>query len=821
MAYNKSTRKKIAELQYSITSLLQTPIMTNISRLLRLPLCIQQKYLDALDKDKFEISHNTRTNCHFPIALETVASIAKTSSMESDDEFATRCACNISNLLNAYIIPVFLLRILTEPDEGLSGLSPRWSKVINVTCRLDHSHNESTGYTFDILKLIFHKKLSSDSECNEFFFVASEYIRQVVLSSERRVRSAAFYIQLPHEVVLNATSSLYSLSHAGLKSIAQSLQLLPIYRLILKNSTEDYGITRAPYNLGVVCALKSSLEEHKTATRPTLKQQCTSWIYVYGKKAELLPEDAFHIAPKNVKMDMLSLYEVDPNRMENTEISRYIFPIVCIEKEGLKYLEAIKPNLRAREIIIDSNSAKKNRYTIISLQPTSLTTAACTPETVAYYLQLLTASCQTLLGSNYRIMAYVNILQRMDTSGQDYKVFHILDIGTSPKECAEAALCDESKILIYDEARKNLNSSDCQPPAQQGCVQTLTSTLSCLLREASERHPSSGLTGMLEYLHMKSPDLGHFLKEHKMRLVLIIQEHKKRQHAVQEIQEEPNIARCVTETLSSESVGSSIATTSDAYQTPMSMHSTPTEDLSPSPVFAPAVASTPIASNKPVTVENTLNAASPHTHGVILPETTSKLTYTSSPHCHDKVSSDEQNTELTSHEVANKPSKNSIPELTGLMPNLLKYPTLQKKIDKVAQSVFSKTAYVYVSLFVLSACLYMSVIRSTFETQHILQYDAIFICVMLGAAALFFTLANAVCYHVTCKTLEKWMKSTKNPLADITLEDSTNENNPDVGKQKDLDKPAARGPSTNMAVTHDVTHHEFVLPLSSPYTGIV
>ena len=817
MTYDKN--KKIAELKYCTTSLLHTPITTHISKLLQLPLRVQRKYLDACDKEEFEISHYIRTNCHFPIALETVASIEKNGPMETDDEFATRCAYNISNLLNAYIIPVFLLRVLTEPDDGVSGLSPRWSRAISITCRLDSIYNESTGHNFDVLKLIFHKKLSSNSECNEFFFVASEYIRQVVLSPAHRVGRASFYIILSHEVVLNATSSLYSLSHSALKSIAQSLQLLPIYRLLLENSTEDYGITRAPYNLGAVCALKSSLETRKNTTRPILKQQCTCWIYVHGKKAKLLPDDAFYIAPTNVKMDMLSLYEVDPSRMGNAERPRYIFPILCIEREALQHLGALKPNLRARGINIDSDNVGGSKCAIIDLQPNPLATYSCTPETVASYLQLLTVSCRSLLGSNYRIMACASILQRMDTSQQDYRVFHILNIGTLPKRCAEAFLCDESKILIYDEARKNLNRGDSLSPIQQDSTQTLTSTITCLLSEACERHPTSGLTGILEYLHVRSPNLEHFLKEHKMKLVLVIQERNKKRHAVRERHGGSNIAYRITETLPAASVKSPTVSTSDSCKTQMLIPPIPLADLSLPSVFTPTETSTPLTANKPeILAGNTTNTTSLHTNDAMLSETTSKLTHTSS-RCNDETF-DAQDTELTSHEVADKPSIDSMLNLTDSELNLQKHPTL-KKIDKVVRRILSKTALLYISFLVLSVSLYIFVIRSTFETQHLLQYDMFFICSMLGAAALFFTLAHVACYHVTCKILEKLMKSVENSPAYIALEASTNGSNADDEKQKDTVETAARDLSTNLEETYDIIPLKFVLPRGSSCVKMV
>ena len=777
---DKTHKKKIAELRYSTMSLLQTPIAMNIRKLLLLPPHILQRYPDSHDSAEFEISHSTCESDHRPPTLEIVASITKRGHAESYDECATRCAYNISNLLNSYVIPVFLLRILTKHDEGLTGLSPYWSRVISITCRSHHNNYSPSEYTFDILKLILHKKLLSNSECKEFLFVSSEYIRQVILSSEHRARKFSFHISLAHEVAMETSSFLYSFSYTGLKAIAQSLQLLPIYRSLLKSSTEDYGITRAPYNLGVICVLKSTLETQKTTTRsfnrPSLIQQCSGWIYVYGKKAEILPDDTFYIAPRSAKMDMLALFEVDPRRLENAEQpSQYIFPVICVEKVTLGHFKELEQNLKARDIVLANADARENRCTVINLKPNPQATAACTAESMAFYLQLLTLSCKSLLGLNFQTMAYASTVQRVDQSKQNHKVLHILDVGTKPKECSDTTLYDKNMLLVYDEARKNLSGDRLDSPAaEEQSMQALTSTVSCLLSETSEIYPATGLTRILEYLHMRLPDLGHFLMSDKMAFTAVIQEHGNNQLVSVRAEQPGRTAENIPETcLSASAILITDTIDEDAGTTPDMSQSMPLCDLPPDSAFAPEHTSTPIAGkNSRVLGSNIPKPPAARCNDDRSSPTPLELISSVPAHANAAhADSSAANTTQVNHQETLEINDDNTLEMIDSS-NMREH-VIPDQVGKRAPCVFMKTTYIYLFFSTISVCLYIFVFRSSIAVQYLHKYDIAFGCGLLVMAALFFSVAYVCHFRAARKITRDIVKDIEESCTD-TAEATTN-----------------------------------------------
>ena len=525
-------RKRAKEHTDTNKLLLELPTVKNIISLMALPphlQCLPHSQLThGID---FSVEHDCAFSSNGELGLRFVMRTAM-NGKESIEDFTTRSALQLANFFNALVIPVFLLATLKTQNKTPPPILQEWRKAVTLTYKYATPVVNTQRATVPLVHVTTH-----DAGKNVHFFAATgEDIKQQLSNLERitenRIKSLEIGIVVPNTLI-NAYSLEFALYNAvSLNKVAFYMQLLPLYRSILANSARDYGITLAPYKLGVGCTvLQEGPSQPADAPQDdTLyyKQTINCCVFIHGVQAQSfsLSSTLSHNSSPPIKMPMFTLFEVSNVGSPGT-LPSSILPYICTVVKDVEYYQVLKQFLAARKIVVEAAHVSQNLCTVLRIAPNPQVYAkkACSLKSLAEYLYLLTSSGKVLFGNKHRVMAYAQTVQSVNGI-PDVTVLHILDAGTQPKKQRPTFVSDTPNVLICDEACHRVMSDPktAIPRDAKEQIAQILSTLSKLFSKAARNPKDNTVKAIYRGFTSKhSIDVRHFLETGKVQCVVILQ----------------------------------------------------------------------------------------------------------------------------------------------------------------------------------------------------------------------------------------------------------------------------------------------------------
>ena len=368
---------------------------------------------------------------------------------EDWSEFRVRSALLLSSFCNAYALPVFLLQALVYAENKGIDLQ----NVVKVSWVLDKGADRGDIDVTDFLQ----RHVIVNPEHIDFYLVTGSTITQRVLQQYLDARKVTLTIWVAGELFTHESIEFFSEQHQSraraIVMISQAMQFFPIYRSILMRRSDDYGMTLAPYNLGVVCGFVrgASVDEQQAPTA-----EMRGYMFVSGRKAEDITKDTFFLSSNHIYCSMLSLHEIN---FEKTDIEHpqipQILPYACAQFQPIECSSPlVLKALRFRNFTFLRVPNDESNCTLLDVGFNTIRSKNCPPSSsnqLSNYLILLVSACEKLIGSNARIMVYVSF--RKVVENEDIEVTHVLNLGTAPKFSDSFIYRhSESKSMLCDSA---------------------------------------------------------------------------------------------------------------------------------------------------------------------------------------------------------------------------------------------------------------------------------------------------------------------------------------------------------------------------------
>lgn len=523
-------RRKPKEHNDANKPLLELPIVKNIMALLSLPPALQ-------DLPPLHLTHKTANNNELDCALWSYGELGMKFTMktaieghESIEDFTTKSALQVANFFNSLVIPVFLLPTLKTQQKTPPPVMREWQNAIKLT----YGYRTQGARVQRAFLPFVHETVQNADRNIHFFVVPGENIKQQLCKLEQieanRIRSFEICVFIPNTLINTNTLEFAKHNTTSLQQVAFYLQMLPLYRSMLANSARDYGITSAPYKLGIGCAvLQAEHAEPAPQNNTTYYQQdLKSCVFIYGAQTINCPLSAsfLHNSLPPIKMPSLTLFEVAGIDIPEAQITE-ILPYSCTLRRNVEYHQLLKQFLEARKIMAETAPVTQNRCTVLHITPNpkAHNKKAFTLKSLAEYLYLLTSSCETLFGNEHRVMAYAQTVQSVNGI-PNVTLLHILDIGTLPKKQNHALVSETPNVFIYDEAcHKATEDSESEVHHNgQDKITPLHDALGKFFTKAARNPKDSAIKALYRGVIAKNAtDVRHFLESGKVQCVVVLQ----------------------------------------------------------------------------------------------------------------------------------------------------------------------------------------------------------------------------------------------------------------------------------------------------------
>ncbi|MDB1135294.1 hypothetical protein [Candidatus Anaplasma sp. TIGMIC] len=517
-----------------------TPAVKNILQLINMPSHVpparglndQLHPLPELELNQTIVAYSDEIDAE---ALKIDAT-ARRKYAESTDDFSMRSAYLLSNLFNAYVIPTYLIHTLEEVGNFGTSTIPAWSSMIHVSYSVYEGNLLVRRHTLNTDQLLLLDNKTVDGRRTEFFVAAGEYLRReitdiVTCMEPRRPSKLVLSVSLAPEFITDMTVKHVETSVPALETLARALQLLPIYRSLLSASTNDFGITNAPYYLGVGCSSINYVEMCSSALkqkpRPVKRHKMQACIYLYGSQDHILPLSSFDIATQHMRMSMLSLYEIELDKDKAHVLAETILPFECSSRKEIPHSATLEPFFHARGIKTQSPLVEHNKCTVLDIRinPARTPGKKVSAKMLSSYLHLIVNSSKNLFGLGHRALAYISTVQDMDKS-KNVTVLHVLDMGTPPYPGSPYNVCDSVDLIAYDEAAYNAQrgrNTTATHNAKKGSIYAVASVLEATFASANKRFSESFINTITRSAGF-STNIDAFLSSGTAQCTIIIQD---------------------------------------------------------------------------------------------------------------------------------------------------------------------------------------------------------------------------------------------------------------------------------------------------------
>ncbi|MEH0831001.1 hypothetical protein [Anaplasma bovis] len=442
---------------------------------------------------------------------------------EEFNEFRMRSALLLSSFCNAYALPVFLLQALIYAEDKGMDLQ----NLVKVSWELDKGADRGE---VDLSDFFQHRAIASPERRIDLYLVTGGVIIQKVLQQYLDARKVTLNISVSGELFTRENIKLFSEQEKSkakaIVTMSQAMQFFPIYRSILSRRSDDFGMTLAPYNLGVACGVVRNMGGGKKKAR---KVEMRGYMFVSGRKAEDITKDTFFLSSNHIYCGMLSLHEIDFQKptVEHSLIPQ-VLPYACSQFQPMECSSPLLLKaLTSRNFAFESVPNEESNCTLLDvifnpIRPKD--SPASSSKQLSAYLTLLVSACEKLIGSNARVMVYVSFEKIIDQ--EPIEVIHVLDVGTPPR-FSDSFLYKHSgsKSMLCDEALENVIGGHTQSASKASAepgVSELALTLRKLFSGADENFRSQFNTLLKD--SKVQPRIDEYLVENKVKVRIVTQE---------------------------------------------------------------------------------------------------------------------------------------------------------------------------------------------------------------------------------------------------------------------------------------------------------